>query len=141
MKKQNGVESFHWDETGYQPLVFFDGWQTAILNWESVFDLDNIGEIERHIETDEVFVLVSGKAVLFSITESGELSVIEMIPNVIYNVTQSTWHNLIASKDAKWIIVENRDTHKNDTSYRELSDEERDFLIPKLPKWATDDKE
>lgn len=125
MTDRTGIEIFQWEEVGYSPLVFFDGWQVALLNWEPPFDPKNLGEIERHNNTDEVFVLLKGKAILFSITAEGKIQVEEMIPHAVYNVTQATWHNLIASKDSSWIIVENRDTHLNDTEYRTLSNKEQ----------------
>ena len=65
------LEVLSWADTGYRPLVFSDGWQVALLNWEPIFDLANVGEIERHNHTDEVFVLVRGRAALFVVTPDG----------------------------------------------------------------------
>ena len=131
-----GLEIFKWDQPGYQPLVFSHGWQVALLNWEPCFDQALLGEIERHNQTDEVFVLVNGKAVLYTVSTQGMLQVEEMLPNVIYNVTQGSWHNLIATRDATWIIVENRDTHISDTEFRQLSESERNDIQTRLPEWA-----
>jgi len=135
MSDKPGLEIYSWDQTGYRPLVFSHDWQVALLNWEPIFDLEKAGQIERHIHTDEVFVLVKGKAVLFCITSDGEMQVENMLPNVIYNVTRATWHNLLSSRDATWIIVENRDTHLSDAEYRQLSGREKSFLISCLPEW------
>ena len=65
------LEVLSWAETGYRPLVFSADWQVALLNWEPIFDLANVGEIERHNQTDEVFVLVRGRAALFVVTPDG----------------------------------------------------------------------
>jgi hypothetical protein len=135
MSRRPGLEIYTWDQTGYQPLVFCQGWQVALLNWEPVFDLEKAGEIERHNQTDEVFVLVKGRAVLFCITQNGQMQVEDMRPNVIYNVTQGTWHNLLATRDATWIIVEDRDTHLSDTENRQLSEDETSTLLANLPGW------
>jgi ureidoglycolate hydrolase len=135
MSRRPGLEIYTWDQTGYQPLVFCQGWQVALLNWEPVFDLEKAGEIERHNQTDEVFVLVKGQAVLFCITPDGQMQVEDMRPNVIYNVTQGTWHNLLATRDATWIIVEDRDTHLSDTEYSQLSSSEKSELLDSLPEW------
>ena len=118
------------------PLVFSHDWQVALLNWEPIFDLDNAGEIERHNQTDEVFVLVKGQAVLFTITADGEMNVVEMRPNVVYNGLQGCWHNLISTRDATWIIVENRDTHLTDGEFRRLAEDEMASLQRQLPEWA-----
>jgi mannose-6-phosphate isomerase-like protein (cupin superfamily) len=129
------LEVLSWTETGYQPLVFSAGWQVALLNWEPLFDLPNAGEIERHNQTDEVFVLMRGRAVLFVVTPDG-LRVEDMLPGVVYNVRAGIWHNLVSTRDATWIIVENRDTHLHDCEFRQLSPEERVKLEASLPDWA-----
>lgn len=130
-----GLEIFTWPEDGYQPLVFHAGWQVALLNWESIFDPKNIGEIERHAHTDEVFILWRGQATLF-ISDLNGLQAEVMQPGLIYNVRQGTWHNLIATRDASFIIVENRDTHLHDTEIRQMTAEEKHDLLEYLPDWA-----
>lgn len=130
-----GLEIHAWDQDGYQPLVFSHDWQTAILNWEPIFDLEKLGEVERHNQTDEVFVLTQGKAVIFTIDDHG-LQVEEMKPGIIYNVLKGVWHNMTSSRDASWIIVENRDTHLYDCEFRQLSGEEKQKIISNLPEWA-----
>ncbi len=128
------LQTFEWKGEGYQPLVFTQDWQVALLNWEPVIDADNIGEIERHNQSDEVFVLQSGRAVLFTIRD-GDMQAVDMQAGVLYNVTAASWHNLIASRDASWVIVEKRDTHLNDCEYRQLTTEELLSLKGLLPDW------
>lgn len=129
-----GLEVHEWNEDGYKPLVLSHDWQAAILNWEPIFDLEKVGEVERHNLTDEVFVLTKGKAVLFTIDEHG-MQIEEMKLGVIYNVLKGVWHNLTSTRDASWIIVENRDTHLHDCEYRPLSAEELTHLRANLPVW------
>jgi mannose-6-phosphate isomerase-like protein (cupin superfamily) len=129
------LEVLGWEEEGYKPLVFAPGWQVALLNWEPVFDLDRLGEIERHNQTDEVFVLLSGRAVLFVVSAAG-LHVEDMQPGLVYNVRKGVWHNLISTRDASWLIVEDRDTHLHDCEYRELTADERAALFARLPDWV-----
>ncbi|MCE1252192.1 MAG: hypothetical protein LWX83_01450 [Anaerolineae bacterium] len=129
-----GLLSFEWKGEGYQPLVFSQDWQVALLNWEAVIDAENIGEIERHNQTDEVFVLQSGRAVLFTICDD-EMQAVDMQAGVLYNVTAASWHNLIATRDASWVIVEKRDTHLYDCEYRRLTADELNKLKGLLPDW------
>lgn len=129
------LEIFDWQGEGYQPLVFEEGWQVAILNWEPLFDLENAREVEAHFGTDEVFVLTRGSALLFVRTKSG-LRCEPMRPGLIYNVPRGTYHNLLASRDASWIIVETRDTDLNDTISRGLTTQERKQLRDNAPPWA-----
>jgi hypothetical protein len=133
--KERGLQVFTWNATGYQPLVFSHDWQVALLNWEPIFELEKLGEVERHNHTDEVFVLTRGKAVLFTVDAKG-LQMEEMVPGAIYNVRQGVWHNLTSTRDASWIIVENRDTHLHDCEFRPLNAEELSELKVNLPAWV-----
>jgi mannose-6-phosphate isomerase-like protein (cupin superfamily) len=132
---QTNLEIYAFTDLGYMPLVFSGGWQVALLNWEPLFDLDNAGEIERHNQTDEVFVLWRGQALIFA-SDDERLHAQEMQPGVIYNVPAGTWHNLLASRDASWIIVENRDTHLGDTELRQMTAAEWAQLRATLPEWV-----
>lgn len=128
------LQAYRWAGTGYKPLVFSDGWQAALLNWEPLFAPANLGEIERHVETDEVFVLWRGRGALFVSTPTG-VDLTEMEPGVIYNVPRGAWHNLLATPDASWLIVENKDTHLHDTETRQLTGAERTQILAQLPDW------
>jgi mannose-6-phosphate isomerase-like protein (cupin superfamily) len=129
-----GLEIYDWNGEGYKPLVFSGDWMVARLNWEPLFDEANLGEIERHSQTDEVFVLWQGQAALF-VTTGQSIELVEMTPGTIYNVTRGIWHNLVATRDASWIIVEKRDTHLHDTEIRQMTPHELASLGRLLPKW------
>lgn len=142
-EKPSPLEVYTWDGLGYQPLLFSDGWQVAILNWEPAADFAQCQEIERHANTDEVFVLLRGQALLFVSAaagteqdQPGHLHCENVLPGVIYNVPRGVWHNLIATRDASWLIVENRDTHLHDCEIRPLTAAERQDLQQHLPEWA-----
>jgi len=127
-----GVETYRWTEQGYRPLVFSDGWMVALLNWEPIMDFEKATEIERHKETDEVFILLKGQAAMYVDTKEG-IQVFGMQAGLIYNVTKATWHNLVATRDVAFLIVENRDTHLRDTETRKLGPLEMEALKSKLP--------
>lgn len=133
---RSALEIYTWIAEGYQPLVFSGDWQVALLNWEPIFDLANLREIERHNQTDEVFFLWRGRGALF-VTTDGGIRVVDMEPGVIYNVTRGTWHNLIAAHSASWIIVEKRDTHLHDTEIRRMTNNELRQIHTQLPAWLT----
>jgi mannose-6-phosphate isomerase-like protein (cupin superfamily) len=128
------IEIYRWEQEGYKPLVFSDSWQVALLNWEPLFNRENLDEIERHNETDEVFVLLSGWSVLFARPESGTLEAIDMEPGIIYNVPKGVWHNLVASRDVAFLIVENKNTHLDDTEIRPIEAGELELLDEYLQK-------
>jgi hypothetical protein len=82
-------------------------------------------------------VLWRGRAVIF-VSDGARLQAEEMQPGAIYNVPQGVWHNLLATRDASWIIVENRDTHLGDTELRPMTPAEWAQLRLALPAWATE---
>lgn len=130
------LEIHPWTGDGYKPLVYFEGWLVATLNWEPLFDWPNVGQIERHNATDEVFVLTKGRGVLFVVSPDGQMQIEDMQPGVVYNVPQGVWHNLVATRDASWIIVENPDTSKDNSEYRQLDPAEKAQLEAALPAWV-----
>jgi mannose-6-phosphate isomerase-like protein (cupin superfamily) len=136
MADETALEILSWTESGYKPLVFAAGWQVALMNWEPLYDLESAGEIERHNHTDEVFVLLTGRAVMIVVTPAG-VQVEDMQPGVIYNVRKGVWHNNLSTRDASWVIVEDRDTHLHDNGFRQLTAEELAALKAQLPDWVT----
>ena len=135
MTTKECLQVLSWDQEGYAPLVFSQGWQTAILNWEPGADVDAVYRVERHNLTDEVFILWRGSGALV-IAEPEGIRVVDAEPGVIYNVTIGTWHTVIGTRDSSWIIVENKDTHLGDTEYRDMSSDELEVFINQLPAWA-----
>ena len=135
MSQKEYLQTLSWGDEGYAPLVFSQGWQTAILNWEPGAEVDAVYRVERHNLTDEVFVLWKGSGALV-IAEPDHLRVVDAVPGVIYNVTVGTWHTVIATRDSSWIIVENKDTHLHDTEYRDMTSDELNSFRSHLPSWV-----
>jgi hypothetical protein len=138
-------------EECYTPLVDFEAWRVAGLNHCDIVDIDHLARVERHLETDEVFLLTAGRASLIvergndgkgapdsGSGESGpaghgtgrsgsrgeSFEVIPMEPNTVYNVKKGVYHHVILERDASIIIVENSDTSTDNSEYRELWEEE-----------------
>lgn len=98
---------------GYRPLIDYGTWRVAILRYIDELLPHNLGKMQRHDETDEVFVLLAGRCILF--LGEGRESVTrihaqEMQPLKLYNVRRGCWHTHTLSRDATVLIVENRDT-------------------------------
>jgi len=134
MQSPHRVDVFSWEGQGYQPFVSQRGWLVALMNWEPNFEPANVGKVERHNLTDEVFVLTRGRGLLF-IDSDDTLQVIDMQPGVIYNVTNGTWHGVLGTKDASWLIVESSDTNDENSDYRQLNGNELDILRGRFPAW------
>lgn len=99
--------------TGYQPLIDYDKWRVAILRYCDELLPERIFAMQRHNETDEVFVLLEGRCILFLAEGKDTIESIigiDLEPQKIYNVKRCVWHSHTLNNDASVLIVENRDT-------------------------------
>ena len=58
------IETYFHSGEGYNPFLVREGWQVAQLNYLPGHGFDEIEQIEVHRETDEVFILFKGDAIL-----------------------------------------------------------------------------
>lgn len=109
---------------GFQPLVDSHTWRVALLNFTPELTPDRIGEFQRHDESDELFILLRGRCILFigegrdSVTQ---LFAQKMEPFYLYNVKSGAWHTHVLSPDAKVLIIENRNTSRANSPHLELT--------------------
>ena len=117
---------------GYQPVIDFSAWRVAILNYLDEIHPERIDFVERHNETDEVFVLLKGQALLFlgeGETHLEQLYPQSMEPGKVYNVKRSVWHTIVLSRDGSVLIVENRNTSKENSDYSPLTSGQRSLIV------------
>lgn len=110
----NDIEIFEYTGEGYNRTMHFESWRIAIANFGEHFDREKYNYLERHMCTDEAFILLCGNAVI--ITGKGFRET-PMIPCKIYNVKKEVWHALLMETDAKVLIVENHNTSKENSEY------------------------
>jgi len=109
----NAIEITNFPVTDYEPLVDYDGWRVAVLAFCENTTLPKIKKMQKHNETDEVFVLVRGNCTLITGgngEKPEEIKLHKMEPQKVYNVKKGFWHNHILDEDGIVVIVENRDT-------------------------------
>lgn len=126
------LEIHSYDGEGYKPLIDYGEWRVAILRFLDSLQPDRIDSMERHTETDEVFVLLRGQGVLIIGGNSPQVDRIQaqvMEPGEIYNVKRSAWHTILLSRDASVLLVENNDTGEHNTEYASLSPEHRRTIV------------
>lgn len=111
MKK---IDIISFDEEGYQPLVSFESWRVAMLNYIDELEPDQIDNVQMHSLTDESFVLLKGRCILYlcDVIDGTiqNIEAIDMEPYKIYNIKKGVYHTHTLSEDAKVLIVENDDT-------------------------------
>lgn len=126
------IELYEYKGEGYEPFLIRDGWQVAQLNHIAAQDLEGIVKVDKHLQTDEAFILLTGTAVLIAATvkeeDSLDFTCVKMRPGVTYNIPVHTWHNIAMDRDASVIIVERKDTHLGDYVFRALTDVEQGRL-------------
>lgn len=113
------------DGADYKPLVDYQSWRVARMNYTPDLTPDKIDQMQKHTETDEVFVLMTGRCILF-IGEGKEsvtnVHAVDMEPYKLYNVKRGVWHSHTFSEDARVLIVENRDTVDANSPFMPLSE-------------------
>ncbi|MBR0359944.1 MAG: cupin domain-containing protein [Clostridia bacterium] len=109
-----GIEIYDYDGVSYRSAVSFGTWRVAYLNHGKAFVEENFEKVERHNDSDEVFILLQGKATLII---GEELNRIEMEPHKIYNVPEGVWHHIFTTEGTSVIVVENEDTDNTDFLY------------------------
>ena len=122
--KQHGVDICAYEESGFSPLVFFGGWRVAILNHQPSQERGGVPFVERHHQTDEVFVLLQGPAILLLAGYGETPEKIEdllMEPGKLYNVPRNLWHAVLTQPQSKLLIIENADTGEEKSSYYPLA--------------------
>jgi hypothetical protein len=108
---------------GYLPVLEFSGWRVAMLRYLDHFHPDAFSRLERHRETNEVFVLTAGQADLVICDgdgHPGEVFVIAMEHHVAYNVGQAVWHGIVMSPEAHVVLFERTDTTAANSDYVDL---------------------
>ncbi|MBT9431997.1 hypothetical protein JZM24_07335 [Candidatus Sodalis endolongispinus] len=112
--------------SGLKMMVESDGWFVGIKNWKPENDLHNLDCLERHLLTDEVFILLAGRCTLV-IAEKDDndqlsLRAIPLQPHKVYRVAKSVWHNTITWPGVKLALIENRDTGVANSEFMPLDE-------------------
>jgi hypothetical protein len=132
--KNHLLEVSESNAAGYSPVVDFQTWRVAMLNYIDELDPDQIDNFQCHNETDEVFVLLSGKCILFCAEVDQKNNIIDIISwnmeiNKTYNIKRGVYHTHTLSEDAKVLIVENSDTADNNSPKILIDDSVRHRLV------------
>ncbi len=114
---KNEIQIFEYNGEDYRPVMNFEQWRVAFLNYSEKQAESNVFQIERHLKTDEVFVLLQGTATLII---GEDLARVHMEYNKVYNVPKGVWHCVFMSKDAKILIIENDDTSVENGEYKTI---------------------
>lgn len=107
------IEVKEYKKLGYAPVIDFESWRVAVLNDIDELEIPNLKTMQKHLESDEVFVLLKGHVTLFTAGNGEKIGTIRSMPLEplkCYNVKKGVWHTHTLEKDSSVLIVENRNT-------------------------------
>lgn len=129
--KQEWIAVSSYEGEGYIPMIDFESWRVAILNYCEELEIQNLKTMQKHDESDEVFVLLSGNCTLFTGgngDEIGEIDMVSMIPKKLYNVKKGVFHTHTLDKAGSVLIVENQNTCDENSPTRDMTEEQIEVL-------------
>ena len=113
MVKNMDIEIKEYTAEGYSPVIDYESWRVAVLNYIDELEVPNLKTMQKHTLSDEVFVLLKGDFTLFTGghgEEVGTISSVKLEPYKMYNVKAGVWHTHTLTEGTSVLIVENRDT-------------------------------
>lgn len=107
------IQEFNFSGEDFKVMMQFGSWKIGFLRYSERFSKFN--QLERHLETDEAFVLLNGSAILYTKNEK-----IQMQKCTLYNIPKGEWHHITVSENATVMVVENSNTSRDNTEKRLL---------------------
>jgi hypothetical protein len=129
---ENLLAIYEHDNPDYRPLVDYQSWRVALMNYTPDLLPNKIHRMQKHNETDEIFVLLRGSCILYLGEGNENLSrihAVKMQPFMLYDVKRGAWHSHTFSEDTKVLIVENRDTVEANSPFIELTELQRKEIV------------
>ncbi len=121
------IQILDFDGEGMKRVFENEKWMVGIKNWKPANDRMGIDMLERHNQTDELFVLLSGSCTLIYANENNgtlEIEAEKMQPMRVYNIPRSLWHNTVTTKDVRLILIEDSSTGMENSDVLNLSQEQ-----------------
>lgn len=107
------MQKYTYNGEDFMAVLTTKGWKIGLLKYSERFS--SLSVWERHLKTDEVFVLLSGTAILYIKDTDGVIKQEKMKIGTVYNVPAMEWHHIVVSEDATVMVVEDSDTSKENT--------------------------
>lgn len=102
-----------YDGSGIGGEQFCGEFLVSVLNFLPRLVPEKVTSMQKHTETDECFILLAGKALLYladGADRPENVSCRRLEANKIYTVPKGVWHQPVMSEDAKILLVEKSNT-------------------------------
>ena len=113
-------------------MIDFESWRVALLRYIDELKPAQIDNMQKHNETDEIFVVLEGDFTLFlggNGEEIGEINAVKLEPLKLYNVKKGTFHTHTPEKNCTCLIVENKNTTDENSPKIKITDGQRKKII------------
>ena len=107
-------------KSGFDKVFDNANFKCAYITHSEDYSFGKVTTMKRHNLTDEIFVLLSGKAVMLTL-ENDIFTETPLEENVAYNVEAGTWHYLAVTEDTSVFVTENADTSSANTDVLDLT--------------------
>ncbi len=106
-------------KAGFDTVIKNESFKCAFITLSPAYAFGTVEEMKRHNETDEIFILLNGSAVML-IYEDGIFTEYPLAKSAAYNVHAGTWHYLAVSEDALVFVTENANTDSTNSDIIKL---------------------
>ena len=102
------MNTYCYNGEDFKAVKITENFKIGMLRFSERFSRPSMWE--RHLKTPEIFVLLCGKAYLYTKDSEACVTKTKMKFNTVYEVPTGEWHHVTVSKDACVLVVENADT-------------------------------
>lgn len=117
------MQIYQSESKGYKMIFSNQRWGVGYKN----FSQDQSLVWQKHLESDEGFILLSGECCLIT-KDNDQIKISWLEKGKFYLVKQNEWHFNLMLNDAEIFIVENNDVAESNTENRNLSEQEINYL-------------
>lgn len=104
------------EKEGFETVFQNSAFKCAFISPSNQYAYGKVTQLKRHNDTDEVFVLLAGSALLLTKDDdSAPYQTTPLQPKTAYNVIKGTWHHLAVSADAVVFVTESGSMEKENT--------------------------
>lgn len=121
------VESY--DGEGVGGELAANEYRCSFLNYLPRLIPEKVVSMQKHMETDETFVLLKGTAWLFlaeGYDQPDQIHCVKLEAEKSYTVPLGIWHAPVMSKDARILLIENNNTTDENSPRVQLSEEQKE---------------
>jgi mannose-6-phosphate isomerase-like protein (cupin superfamily) len=117
---------------GYLPLKDYKTWRIAQVSYdEKINSPEGFTSLGRHLETDEVFVILEGRALLITAGDEDNIGAFQyqkLQPGFLYTVKEKQWHVAILRPETRLLVIENQDTGIENSEQYNVTTEEKTMI-------------